>query len=84
MVGFDGASFDLILDPAGRANYGLYPSLLECGSILFGVGSSNQATRVDVEELAQAEEDLIDLKCEFSGWCEDDGLGLWAIGVDEL
>lgn len=43
-------------------------------SILFGVSSTNAATGVDFEELAETEDDLVDLLCELASGRENDGL----------
>lgn len=84
MSSLEGISLDEIFDSSWGADNNLDAAILECIPILLGVSSSNAATSVDVDELAEAEDDLVDLLGEFSGGGEDDGLALRGLRVDQL
>lgn len=70
-------SIDKIFDPTGCSDHNLYPSIFQSIPILLGIRASDAATCGNVDELAEAEDDLVDLLGEFSGGGEDDGLALW-------
>lgn len=57
-------------------------SILEGLSVLAGVGATNAAASVNLDELTEAEDNLVDLLGEFSGGGEHDGLTLGGLGVN--
>ena len=84
VVGLEGLSLDEIFDPSGSADNNLDAAVSEGVPVLLGVGAADAAAGADVEELAEAEDDLVDLLSEFTGGGEDDGLAFGGFGVDEL
>lgn len=84
MVGLERLSVDQIFDSAWSSDHNLYSSIFQCIPVLLGVSASNAATCGNVDELAEAEDDLVDLLRELSGWGKNDGLALWGFIVDEL
>ena len=76
MVSLEGFPIDQIFDPAWGSDHNLYPSVFECVPVLLGISASDAAAGGDVDELAEAEDDLVDLLGEFPGGGEDDGLAL--------
>lgn len=59
-------------------------TILEGLSVLTGVSSTDAATCVHLDELTEAENDLIDLLGKFSGWGQNDGLALRGLGINKL
>lgn len=57
-------------------------SILEGLAVLAGVGSTDAAASVNLDELTEAEDNLVDLLCEFSGGGKHDGLALRGLGVN--
>ena len=53
-------------------------------SVFLGVSATDAAASVDLDELAEAEDDFVDLLGEFSGRRQDDGLALGGLGVEHL
>ena len=84
VVGLQGLPLDEIFDPAGGADNNLDAAISEGIPIFLGVGAADAASGADVEELTEAEDDLVDLLREFTSGGEDDGLAFWGLGVDEL
>lgn len=84
VVGLEGLSLDEVFDPSGSADNNLDAAVSEGVPVLLGVGAADAAAGADVEELAEAEDDLVDLLGELAGGREDDGLAFGGFGVDEL
>jgi len=59
-------------------------TILEGLSVLAGVGSTDAATGVHLDELTEAENDLIDLLGKLSGWGQNDSLALRGLGINKL
>ena len=76
--------FDQIFYPAGSANNDLDSSIPKSLTVLLRISSSNAASGVDFQKLAETEDDFIDLLCKFSGGSKDDGLAFGVLGVDAL
>lgn len=59
-------------------------SILEGLPVLARVGASDAAASVHLDELTEAENNLVDLLGEFAGRGQNDCLALWGLGVDQL
>lgn len=77
VISLEGFSVDEIFDPTRCSDHNLNASIFQCIPILLGIRASDAATCGNVDELAEAEDDLVDLLGELSGGGEDDGLALW-------
>jgi hypothetical protein len=84
MASLEGVSGDQVFNSSGGSNNHLDAAILECVSVLLGVSAADAAPSVDVDELTEAEDDLVDLLREFAGGGEDDGLALRGLRVDQL
>lgn len=84
VVGLEGLALDEILDPSWSADNNLNAAIPEGVPVFLRVGAADAAAGVDVEELAEAEDDLVDLLSELASGRQDDGLAFGGFGVDEL
>ena len=62
----------------------MHAALPECVSIFLRVSASNAAAGINLDELAEAVDDFVDLLGEFSGGRQDDSLALGGLGVEHL
>ena len=62
----------------------MYSAIFQGLSILPGIGASDATSGVDFNELAETEDDLVDLLSELSGGGKDDGLAFGRLGVDKV
>jgi hypothetical protein len=72
-----------IVDATWRANNNL-GSLLEGLHVLSNTGSANASVALDVHEVANSNNDLLNLLGKFSGRGQDEGLALLDVRVDLL
>lgn len=83
-VGPEGLLLDEVFYSAGGSDNNMDTTILEGLSVLTGVSSTDAATCVHLDELTEAENDLIDLLGKFSGWGQNDGLALRGLGINKL
>ena len=62
----------------------MHSSIFQGLPVLPGIGAPDATPGVDFDELAEAEDDLVDLLGELPGGGEDDGLAFGGLGVDEV
>ena len=77
------APLDHVVDSSWSANNHLR-SVLQCLHILPNVSAANAGMALDVHEVANRNDDLLDLLGKFTGWCENEGLAGLEVGIDFL
>lgn len=83
-VSFEGFSVDKIFYPSWSAHDDLNSTVSERLAVLSKISTTDQATGLDFEELAKAEDVLVVLERELAGGGNDDGLALRRVVVDPL
>lgn len=82
VTGLEGAPLDEVFNSSGGADNNLDAAIPEGIPVFLGISAADAAAGIDVEELAEAEDNLVDLLGEFSGGGKDDGLALGGLGVE--
>lgn len=59
-------------------------TILESLPVFSGISSTDTAACIDLDELAEAENNLVNLLGKFSGWGQNDSLALRGLGIDKL
>jgi hypothetical protein len=80
-VGLEGAAVDHVKHTAGGTDNDVGP-LVELGNVLADSGTADTGMAVDVEVVAEGNDDLLDLLGELTGGGEDERLGLLDRGVN--
>jgi hypothetical protein len=71
------------VDTAGGTNNDL-GAVLESLHVITDAGATNAGVALDVHEVANGNDDLLDLLGQLTGGSEDEGLALLDVGVDLL
>ena len=82
-VGAQEAALDHVVDTARSSNDDL-GAVLEGLHVIANAGSTNAGVALDVHEVANSDNDLLDLLSQFTGGGEDQSLALLHSGVDLL
>lgn len=83
VVGLEHTALDHVVDTAGRANDDLR-AILESLHILAHAGAANAGMALDAHEVADSDNHLLNLLCEFAGRGEDQRLAGLEIRIDLL
>jgi len=83
IVGAKGASVDHIKDTAGGTDDDM-DTLLEFLHVLADVRTTDTSMALDVHVVAESDDDLLNLRCKFAGWGEDERLGSFDRHVQSL
>jgi hypothetical protein len=82
-IGLEEAALNHILDTTGRANDDL-GAILEGLHVLTNAGATNASVALNVHEVADGDNDLLNLLSKLTGWRKDESLALLDVGVDLL
>ncbi len=82
-VGLEEATLDHVVDTAGGADNDL-GAILESLHVVTDAGAANAGVALDVHEVADGDDDLLDLLGKLTGGGEDERLALLEGGVDLL
>ncbi|EPE06346.1 hypothetical protein F503_02474 [Ophiostoma piceae UAMH 11346] len=82
-IGLQETALDHVLDTAGGADNDL-GAVLEGLHVVTDAGATNAGVALDVHEVADGDNDLLDLLGQLAGGGEDQGLALLDVGVDLL
>ena len=59
-------------------------TILESLHVLANISTTNASMAFDIHEVTDGDDNLLDLLCEFSGWCEDQSLASLELRVNLL
>jgi hypothetical protein len=82
-VSLQETTLDHVVNPAGRANNDL-GTLLEGLHVVADAGATNAGVALDVHEVADGDNDLLNLLRQLTGGGQDEGLALLDVRVDLL
>jgi hypothetical protein len=82
-VGLEEAALDHVVDTAGGTNNDL-GAVLESLHVITDAGATNAGVALDVHEVADGDNDLLDLPGKLTGGSKDERLALLDVGVDLL
>ncbi|RUP43116.1 hypothetical protein BC936DRAFT_137585 [Jimgerdemannia flammicorona] len=83
VISFKGATVDHVVDAAGSAHYDVGAGL-ELLNVLTDVSAADASVAVHVHEIAEGDDDLLDLLRQFAGGSEDEGLALVDVHIELL
>lgn len=59
-------------------------TLLESLHVITDTSTTNACVALDVHEVTNGNDNLLDLLCQFAGWCKNQSLALLDVGVQLL
>lgn len=82
-IGLEEPTLDHVLNTAGRTDNDV-GAVLEGFHVLTNAGTTNAGVALDVHEVANSDDDLLDLLGQLAGGGEDESLALLQVGIDLL
>lgn len=83
VVSLEHASLDHVLNPSWSSNNDLW-AILECLHVFADIGSTDTCVAFNTHEIANSDNDLLDLLSKLTGGCEDESLAGLEVGIDFL